>query len=51
MSGSSVPVGLRATHKEALLDDLSNETVRFELDHPQGCDREGPLQQDLLRPF
>jgi NAD(P)-dependent dehydrogenase (short-subunit alcohol dehydrogenase family) len=25
--------------------------VRFELDHPQGPDREGPSQQDLLRPF
>ena len=52
--GLAFRLGLRATHKEALLDDLtagSNETVRFELDHPQGPDREGPLQQDLLRPF
>ena len=36
--GLAFRLGLRATHKEALLDDLaagSNETVRFELDHPQ----------------
>ena len=25
--------------------------ARFELDHPQGPDREGPSQQNLLRPF